>query len=118
MTDIVERLRRGTPCIGSEGPCEVRDTRSGCECAEAADEIERLRAFIESLDGMHVGRRADDRFIDEAIIVASDVLEQKAPKPLAVLEPHAYMPSAMHMGDCAICGHLQGSAIHSIFRRS
>lgn len=34
------------------------------------------------------------------------------------LEPHAYAPSVMHMGDCAICGHLQGDAIHSPFRRS
>lgn len=29
------------------------------------------------------------------------------------LEPHAYAPSIMHMGDCSICGHLQSAAIHS-----
>jgi hypothetical protein len=28
------------------------------------------------------------------------------------VQPHTYVPSAMHMGDCAICGHLQGAAIH------
>jgi hypothetical protein len=44
-----------------------------------------------------------------------EVLRETA--PLAELEPHAYVPSAMHMGDCAVCGHLQGSAIHSPFRR-
>lgn len=33
------------------------------------------------------------------------------------LEPHAYMPSsAMYMGDCAVCGHLQGAPIHSPFK--
>jgi len=36
-------------------------------------------------------------------------------KPLEELEPHAYVPSAMHMGDCQVCGHLQGSPIHSPF---
>lgn len=40
--------------------------------------------------------------------------EQSAPK----LEPHAYMPSAQHMGDCYLCGHEQGAPIHSLFRRS
>lgn len=29
------------------------------------------------------------------------------------LKPHAYAPSAMHMGDCAVCGHVQSAAIHS-----
>ena len=28
------------------------------------------------------------------------------------VEPHDYVPSILHMGDCAICGHLQGDAIH------
>ena len=32
------------------------------------------------------------------------------------VEPHAYAPSTMHMGDCAVCGHLQGSPLHSPFR--
>lgn len=34
------------------------------------------------------------------------------PDTLAPVAPHAYVPSAMHMGDCAICGHLQDAAIH------
>jgi hypothetical protein len=38
-------------------------------------------------------------------------------QPVAELQPHAYVPSAMHMGDCQVCGHLQGAAIHSPFRR-
>ncbi len=39
--------------------------------------------------------------------------EQRTPAPT---EPHAYAPSIMHMGDCSVCGHLQGDAIHSPFR--
>lgn len=38
------------------------------------------------------------------------------PKPLSGLEPHHYAPSTLHMGDCAVCGHLQGAPIHSPFR--
>ncbi len=26
--------------------------------------------------------------------------------------PHEYVPSPMHMGDCAVCGHMQGADIH------
>jgi hypothetical protein len=44
-----------------------------------------------------------------------DEQQQEAVKEL---EPHAYVPSTMHMGDCQVCGHLQGAAIHSPFRRS
>ena len=42
MTDLVDRLRAGI----CGDLCRVRDARSGCECAEAADEIERLRSII------------------------------------------------------------------------
>jgi len=31
---------------------------------------------------------------------------------VSFLAPHAYSPSVMHMGDCAVCGHLQGAPIH------
>jgi hypothetical protein len=36
---------------------------------------------------------------------------------LAMTLPHAYVPSIMHMGDCSVCGHLQGDSIHSPSRR-
>jgi hypothetical protein len=29
-----------------------------------------------------------------------------------VMEPHFYEPRWMHMGDCAICGHVQNAPIH------
>jgi hypothetical protein len=44
--DLVERLRTGTDCAD---PCRVKDARSGCLCAEAADEIAFLRREVERL---------------------------------------------------------------------
>lgn len=44
MTDIVERLHNGEPC--GEDRCMVMIGGS-CICAEAADEIERLRIAYE-----------------------------------------------------------------------
>jgi hypothetical protein len=41
-TDLLSRLRRGDPCCAD--PCRVKEARSGCIYAAAADEIERLRA--------------------------------------------------------------------------
>jgi hypothetical protein len=34
------------------------------------------------------------------------------------IAPHAYVPSAMHMGDCQICGHVQEAAIHLRIRNA
>lgn len=31
---------------------------------------------------------------------------------VAPIEPHHYQPSAMHMGDCMVCGHLATSPVH------
>lgn len=31
----------------------------------------------------------------------------------AVVEPHAYEPSLMHMGDCRVCGNVEHSFAHS-----
>ena len=44
-TDIVARLRQG--CFSD--PCRMMEARSGCTCAEAADEIERLRATLREI---------------------------------------------------------------------
>ena len=43
--DIVEKLRDGGETCGVDR-CEFRDKRSGCVCAIAADEIERLREAL------------------------------------------------------------------------
>lgn len=43
MIDIADRMRDSPPCLE---PCRIRNTESGCMCAEAADEIERLRTLV------------------------------------------------------------------------
>jgi hypothetical protein len=45
MSDIVERLRDGEETCGIHR-CITREARCGCTCAEAADEIERLREAL------------------------------------------------------------------------
>jgi len=45
-TDIVTRLRSGQEPCGTNS-CRVMDARSGCLCAAAADEIEKLRKRYE-----------------------------------------------------------------------
>lgn len=49
MPDIVETLRGGTICEVEGMKCAVMDARSGCLCAESADEIERLRVTVMNL---------------------------------------------------------------------
>ena len=44
MIDVTEHLRKGLPC--QPNVCRFMDARSGCTCAEAADEIDRLRATL------------------------------------------------------------------------
>lgn len=43
--DIVARLRDAEPCADGH-PCKAKEAASGCCCAEAADEIERLREQV------------------------------------------------------------------------
>jgi hypothetical protein len=63
MTDIVERLRIGRETCGVD-MCRIREARSGCTCAEAADEIERLREcctyFYEALHDIALGAHGND----------------------------------------------------------
>lgn len=44
--DIVERLRAAETCSEAGQRCRSMEARSGCCCATAADEIERLRAAL------------------------------------------------------------------------
>lgn len=93
-------------------------------------EIERLRAALRSAlcpGGGFNGMPKDaeptvglclDHGVCGCDLGAAIAPEQSAPKKIeAELDRHAYVPSMVHMGDCQICGHLQGAAIHSIFRR-
>ena len=34
-------------------------------------------------------------------------------RPVPYLKPHAYSPSAMHMGDCSTCGYPEQNSIHA-----
>lgn len=46
MSEIAEYMRQGGPCIELNERCKVMDAASGCACAKAAAEIERLRAAL------------------------------------------------------------------------
>lgn len=47
--DIVGRLRIGEPCSEAGNPCKDIDAKSDCQCAIAANEIERLREKVNYL---------------------------------------------------------------------
>jgi hypothetical protein len=72
MTDVVERLRAGEPCQPHDDVCRSIEARSGCICAEAADEIERRRADIAHLD-----TKLDDA-LDEIERLRAEVAYHKA----------------------------------------
>lgn len=73
---LLERLRRAAPCVifldgAPEPAADVADM-----LRKAADEIERLRAFIQSLDGKTICIATDGgTFIDDGVIVASDIVQ-------------------------------------------
>lgn len=51
MSDLVEKLRNGYPCLegGSDHTCRVRNAASGCLCATAADRIAELEAALRAI---------------------------------------------------------------------
>lgn len=49
MSDILEVMRTGMPCVDAGRRCKAMEARSGCDCARAADEIERLRAALKEI---------------------------------------------------------------------
>ena len=52
MTDIAAYMHLGGPCIENNAKCRTMDAASGCACAQAADEIDHLRAEIERLESV------------------------------------------------------------------
>jgi hypothetical protein len=48
----------------------------------------------------------------EAWKTLCDTFAARRKAGVAPVEPHDYVPSTMHMGDCAVCGHLQESPNH------
>lgn len=85
---------------------------------EARQEAKRLRAALTRI-AEGTDKAANVVGLDIATALVFDEFSRIAAKALAGtdeqpghLEPHAYVPSPMHQGDCAVCGHVQGSAIH------
>jgi uncharacterized small protein (DUF1192 family) len=74
------------------------------ECRALRAEIERLRAEIERLGAV---AEHDIKNLRAEIERLRGIL-----KAGEQLKPHLYVPSTLHMGDCAVCGHLQHAAIH------
>ena len=72
MTDIVERLRTGRMC---DDKCRVMEAKSGCLCAEAADEIEKLREAL--LDIVAVVRLQGTNCGERVLKIARAALEEK-----------------------------------------
>jgi hypothetical protein len=68
-TDLVTQLRVGEMCAP---PCRMMEARSGCLCAAAADEIERLRAREAHLLEIIRCYNSDDALFDHEKVV-SDV---------------------------------------------
>lgn len=98
-----------------------------CRAIDALSAIESLTADeIQARFGHSSSKTADEvgqKFTVYHLLVlprdiARNALKALRVAPMAELDPHAYVPSAAHQGDCAVCGHLQGAAIHSPFRRT
>lgn len=67
MSDIAKLMRNGNPCRSGPDLCKVRNAESGCECAMAADEIERLRAELERLTA------SNHNYIDRNIVFSKEI---------------------------------------------
>jgi NTP pyrophosphatase (non-canonical NTP hydrolase) len=73
---------------------------------EIRDEIADFRMYLELLAKCFdiEGEKLDQRVQDKLMRVVERFRER--------LQPHHYVPSALHMGDCRIYGHLQNADIH------
>lgn len=56
---LLHRLRTGALCQQEGCRCHVIEARSGCQCAEAADEIEQLRGLLHKNDRWNVETTED-----------------------------------------------------------
>jgi regulator of replication initiation timing len=59
MPDISAFMRGGGPCEEISRKCRTMDAKSGCACAVAADEIDRLRGTVMNLCVAH-GKLGDE----------------------------------------------------------
>lgn len=84
---------------------------AGCVVKDAAQHV---IAAVEGLAREISRRVGHDPTVElHAKAVLTDyLLGDFRPVKLDELQPHAYVPSAMHMGDCQLCGHIRESPIH------
>jgi 4-hydroxy-L-threonine phosphate dehydrogenase PdxA len=92
------------------------------EAKKAADEIERLSEHINQLQAkLHCmcGSAIDHSPWDghQPVSMFDHAVEQEVERRMQALvtreiAPHNYVPSAMHMGDCNVCGNLRDHPIH------
>jgi NTP pyrophosphatase (non-canonical NTP hydrolase) len=75
---------------------------------EIRDEIADIRMYLELLAKCFdiEGEKLDQRVEDKLMRVVERFRDR--------LQPHRYVPSTLHMGDCRICGHLQNADIHEV----
>ena len=88
MDDLVKRLRSGGETCGIDA-CKVRDAKSGCLCAIAADRIEALEAMLmrdqfamAALPGVinRVSRLATESIADDCYKIADAMLKAREAK--------------------------------------
>jgi hypothetical protein len=117
MADIVNRLREYR--VWNRRSQQYDAVPVVCE---AADEIERLSEHINQLQAkLHCmcGSAIDHSPWDghQPVSMFDHAVEQEVERRMQALvtrdvAPHNYVPSAMHMGDCNVCGNLRDHPIH------
>jgi hypothetical protein len=80
MSDIAAYMRLGGPCIENNAKCRTMDAASGCACAQAAAEIERLRAALDTVraSGLLIGSTTLHDRVRSAVYNAIDAPAYKA----------------------------------------
>lgn len=95
--DIAERLLTGEPCLEANGrPCRSMDAQSGCACAEAAAEINRLRTALADVEakleqvrqilaGTSVGSLPNDYPVERLALETWNTLQERTLEGLAMI---------------------------------
>ncbi len=116
---------------GADLECQVNDLEEQYQHAEEANltfgkQAERTAALEGALKAAHCPHRAPAISVGECINVGWCGGHQECEMRQALsareepgeIKPHSYVPSAQHMGDCRICGHVEDSPIHGTGRQS
>jgi hypothetical protein len=111
----------------SEGEIKRLELREGELIAKIDDkhtEVERERdSYKETLAIVGAQYNAASKILLDGFAAIRDLEKRlgpivpKAPaaaEQVTAIEPHAYVPDFLHMGDCGVCGHLQDAPIHAM----